>query len=111
MTRMTLAQTLTALAEGAAPRHDHLTVEEAEISLPMLVLVERGPDGPVFIAHPPYSAYRAGIEPVTHRARLTFAELPDPARPDPAHPGPVRPVPPGTVPATPPAPDDTDRRR
>lgn len=101
MTRATLSQTLTALAEGASPRHDHLTVDEAEIVLPMLVSVERGPDGPVVIAHPPYSAFRSGVEPVAHRARLVFASVPTPAQP----------VPSGADPATRPAMDAPDRRR
>ena len=37
MTRASLSDTLTALALGALPEHDHLIVEEAEISLPLLV--------------------------------------------------------------------------
>lgn len=82
MTRATLAQTLTALAEGATPHHPGLSVEEAEISLPLVVSVQRGPDGPEVLAHPPWSVFRAGIEPVAHRARMTFHEVPPEAAPN-----------------------------
>lgn len=75
MTRASLADTLTALALGAVPEHDHLVVEEAEISLPLLVRLEHGPDGPRFLAQPPWSIWRTGVEPVTHRARLRIAAL------------------------------------
>ena len=83
MSRMTLSDTLTALALGVDPGHDIVSVEEAEISLPMIVRMERGPDGPQFFAQPPWSAYRSGVEPVAHRARLTFGQVDTPARPAP----------------------------
>ncbi|MCL6285103.1 hypothetical protein M3P21_16355 [Ruegeria sp. 2012CJ41-6] len=76
MIRATLAQTLTALADGATPDHPGLSVTEAKIDLPLLVSLEHGADGPVFIAHPPWSAFRSGFEPVAHRARLTIHEAP-----------------------------------
>jgi hypothetical protein len=75
MSRRTLSETLTALALGAAPDHPHLVVEEAEISLPLLVRMEAGPDGLRFHAQPPWSAYRSGVEPVAHRARLRLGTL------------------------------------
>lgn len=83
MTRPDLADTLTALALGVCPDHDHLIVDSAEISLPLIVRMEHGPDGPRFYAQPPYSAFRSGFEPVAHRARLGFATIPaeGPARP------------------------------
>ena len=91
MTRMPLADTLTALALGATPSHDHLQVEEAELRVPLLVSLERGADGPVFLAQPPWSAWRSGVEPVAHMARLTIIALAPqeagpatPAKPDPA---------------------------
>ena len=82
MTRATLSDTLIALALGVDPEHAFLAVDEAEITLPMVVRMERGPDGPVFFAQPPWSAFRAGVEPVSHRAHLIFGQLPNPpARP------------------------------
>jgi hypothetical protein len=91
MRRATLSDTLTELATGASPDHPHLCVEEAEISLPLVVLMEAGPSGPCFYAQPPWSPYRSGIEPVAHRVRLRLglraAEAapprPAPARADP----------------------------
>jgi hypothetical protein len=92
MSRPTLADTLTALAFGAAPQHPHLVVEEAEISLPLLVWIEAAPDGPCFYAQPPWSAFRSGVEPVPHRARLRLGTLAaDPAAS--ARPAPARAVP------------------
>ncbi|WP_372571760.1 hypothetical protein [Ruegeria jejuensis] len=82
MIRATLAQTLTALADGATPEHPGLYVTEAEIDLPLLVSLERGADGPVFVAHPPWSAFRSGFEPIAHRARITIHEAPHEALPD-----------------------------
>lgn len=82
MRHWTLADTLTALVEGATPAHPGLAVEAAEITLPMLVTMEHGPEGPVFRAQPPYSAFRSGFEPVTHRARLRVEQAaPDRAVP------------------------------
>ena len=66
MTRITLADTLTALAQGATPLHESLLVDEADLSLPLIVRMEHGPDGPLFYAQPPWSAFRSGFEPVTH---------------------------------------------
>ena len=74
MTRWTLADTLTALVEGVTPEHADLAVESAEIALPLLVTMEHGPSGPVFRAQPPYSAFRSGVEPVAHRARLSIEQ-------------------------------------
>lgn len=82
MTRPTLAQTLTSLAHGATPAHPGLTVTEAEINLPLVVAMEHGPDGPVFVAHPPASVYRTGFDPVAHRARLVLTEIPEGDTPD-----------------------------
>lgn len=76
MRRPDLADTLTELAFGANPDHDHLHVESVEISLPLIVVVEHGPVGPRFLAQPPWSAFRSGFEPVAHRARLSFASVP-----------------------------------
>jgi hypothetical protein len=108
MKRRTLADTLTELAFGAAPDHPHLVVEEAEISLPLLVLMEAGPQGPRFYAQPPWSAYHSGVEPVAHRARLRFGTLPAetgasfrPAAPA----APAQPASAGAVPATRAVPD------
>lgn len=84
MTRMMLSDTLTALAEGADPGHEYLPVEEADISLPMIVRMEHGPDGPLFFAQPPWSAFRAGVEPVSHRASIRFGQVPN--HNTPAHP-------------------------
>jgi hypothetical protein len=70
MTRIPLSRTLTALIEGATPHHPGLAVEEAEIRLPLLLRMERGPDGPVFSAQPPHSPFRQGVEPVFHHARI-----------------------------------------
>ena len=70
MTRWTLSETLTALVEGATPEHPGITIEAAEIALPMLVTMEHGTHGPLFRAQPPFSAYHSGFEPVAHRARL-----------------------------------------
>lgn len=105
MTRIPLAETLTALAEGALPHHEHLVVEAAELSLPLLITMDYGPDGPRFFAQPPNSAYRSGVEPVHHRVRMCFAEMPaDPATFPPAPTtsgaGPARPTPEGAVFAT-----------
>ena len=79
-----LADTLTALALGACPPEadggpDRLQVEAVEISLPLIVRLERGPDGPRFLAQPPWTAFRAGFEPVAHRARLSLAPVAVPA--------------------------------
>lgn len=96
MRRATLADTLTALAAGAMPDHPHLHVEEAEISLPLIVLMEAGPEGPRFFAQPPWSPFRSGVEPVAHRARLRLAADPAvPARPAPARADPQPEPPPG----------------
>ncbi len=84
MTRITLAQTLTALAEGATPLHDALQIDTAEISLPMILRMEHGPDGPQFFAQPPWSAYRSGFEPITHRMRFVLQAEPTLNTPDPA---------------------------
>jgi hypothetical protein len=84
MTRITLAQTLTALAEGATPLHDALLVDHAEISLPLILRMEAGPDGPQFFAQPPWSAYRSGFEPITHRMRFSLQAEPTLNPPDPA---------------------------
>lgn len=107
MTRASLSETLTALALGALPEHDHLIVEEAEISLPLLVRMEHGADGPRFLAQPPWSAFHTGFEPVTHRARLRVGTMP--ADPDsvfaqlmpPSH---------GAIGPAHPAPDSADSR-
>lgn len=77
MTRITLADTLTALAQGATPAHDNLSVESAELTLPLIVRMERGPSGPLFFAQPPWSAYRSGVEPVTHRMRFSLQAEPN----------------------------------
>ncbi|MFV0385048.1 hypothetical protein [Paracoccus sp. (in: a-proteobacteria)] len=77
-----LAQTLTALVDAATPRHPALTVTEAEISLPLVVSVARGADGPVITAHPPWSMFPTGFDPVAHRARLSFREVPQEAGTD-----------------------------
>jgi hypothetical protein len=113
MTRASLADTLTALALGALPEHDHLVVEEAEISLPLLVRMEHGPDGPRFLAQPPWSAFRAGFEPVTHRARLRVGTHPADPSAEPMPPaagavGPARPVPARADPRPPARPDAMD---
>lgn len=79
MKRARLSETLTALAEGATPDHPGLTVTEAEIDLPLIVSMEAGPDGPEFVAHPPWSAFRSGFEPIVHRARLTIHGVQDEA--------------------------------
>ena len=103
MSRATLSDTLTALALGADPGHEFLAVEEARISLPMIVRMERGPDGPVFFAQPPWSAFRSGVEPVAHRARLVFGQVPNhdqAARAAPARPAPDHSANPATRPAT-----------
>ncbi len=84
MTRITLAQTLMALAEGATPLHDALLVDEAEISLPLILRMEAGPDGPQFFAQPPWSAYRSGFEPITHRMRFSLQAEPTLNHQDPA---------------------------
>lgn len=76
MTRISLADTLTALAQGATPAHESLSVESAELSLPLIVRMERGPSGPLFFAQPPWSAYRSGVEPVTHRMRFSLHSEP-----------------------------------
>ncbi len=70
MRRLTLAQTLIALVEGATPAYPGMAVEEAEIDLPLIVTLEWGGKGPVFRAQPPFSAYRSGVEPVMHRTRI-----------------------------------------
>lgn len=70
MKRWTLADTLTALAMGATPDHPGIAVERAEIALPMVVTMEHGAEGPLFRAQPPFTAFRSGFEPVTHRAWL-----------------------------------------
>lgn len=82
MIRPTLAQTLTALAEGATPTHPGLSVAEAEIDLPLIVTLEHGTSGPVLVAHPPFSVFRSGFDPVAHRARLLLGEVPHGADPD-----------------------------
>ena len=81
MRRPELADTLTALALGACPEHETIVVEAAEISLPLVVRMERGPAGPRFFAQPPWSAFRSGFEPVAHRARLAFVSVPSGAPP------------------------------
>jgi len=83
MKRMTLAETLIALADGATPDNPGVTVEEAHIDLPLVVAMEHGATGPVFIAHPPWSAFRSGMEPVAHRARLRIAGEPTAPVPEP----------------------------
>ncbi len=75
MMRWTLADTLTALAMGATPDHPGIAIERAEIVLPMIVRMERGPDGPLFRAQPPFTAFRSGFEPVAHRARLSIESM------------------------------------
>jgi len=108
MKRRTLADTLTELAFGAAPEHPHVFVVEAEIHLPLLVLMEAGPEGPRFYAQPPWSAYHAGVEPVAHRARLRFGTLTDEAAPShrpAAHAAPAHPASAGAAPATRAVPD------
>lgn len=82
MTRATLAQTLTALADGATPQHPGLSVTEAEIALPLVVSIEHGPDGPLIVAHPPYSTMATGFDPIAHRARMSFHEVPHEAEPN-----------------------------
>jgi hypothetical protein len=72
--RPTLAQTLIAQVEGATPAHPAITVEEAEIALPLIVTLERGREGPVLRAQPPFSAYRSGIEPVAHPIRIRITQ-------------------------------------
>ncbi len=84
MTRITLAQTLIALAEGATPLHADLHVETAEISLPLILRMEHGAQGPVFFAQPPWSAFRSGFEPITHRMRFSLQADPTMNHPDPA---------------------------
>jgi hypothetical protein len=74
--RATLADTLTALADGATPLHDMLHIAEAELSLPLIIRMERGPDGPLFFAQPPWSAFRSGVEPITHRMRFSLQATP-----------------------------------
>ena len=76
MSRPELTDTLTALALGACRTTTHIAVEEAEISLPLVVRMERGLDGPRFYAQPPFSAFHSGFEPVVHRARLSLASVP-----------------------------------
>ena len=83
MSRLNLSQTLTALIEGVTPDHPMLVIEEANIALPLLVRMERGPDGPVFLAQPPYSAFRSGVEPVAHLARIRIEAVATPLAPDP----------------------------
>jgi hypothetical protein len=75
MSRAQLTDTLTALAMAVMPDHDHLIVEEAEISLPLIVRLERGPHGARICAQPPFSAFHSGFEPVVHRARLSLGSL------------------------------------
>ena len=70
MTRMMQSDTLIALIEGVTPEQPYLGIDEAEIELPMMVRMVHGRDGPAFVAHPPYSAYRSGVEPVVHRTRI-----------------------------------------
>ena len=74
MIRPTLAETLIALVEGATPAHPGIAVEEAEIALPLVVTLERGKDGPLFCAQPPFSAYHSGVEPVAHRTRIRITQ-------------------------------------
>jgi len=70
--RPELSETLIAMAGAVMPRHDSLAVEEVEITAPMLVRLEHGADGPCFVAHPPYSIWRSGFEPVAHSMTLRF---------------------------------------
>jgi hypothetical protein len=75
MTRRTLAETLTALVEGATPVHPGLVVEEAEIELPLIVTLEPTRAGPAVLrAQPPSSAFRSGVDPVTHRIRIRITQ-------------------------------------
>lgn len=68
--RISLSQTLNALIDGINPDHPDMGIEEVEISIPLLVQMEHGPNGPVFHASPPYSAFLSGVNPVAHMARI-----------------------------------------
>ena len=86
-TRPTLSETLTALIDGVNPDHPDLIIQDAEISLPLLVRMEYGRDGPIFRAQPPFSAFRSGVEPVAHMAHIrmhqTVIPEADPSTSDP----------------------------
>jgi len=76
MSRVPLAETLIALAEGVQPpRGAGLIVTEAEIEMPLEVQWTSRGDGPVFFAAPPHTRWKSGIAPRVHMGRMRFVLL------------------------------------
>lgn len=70
MKELLLSETLMALIDGATPCPDSLCIDEIDIRLPLLVHMRHGFEGVEIVAHPPYSAFRSGVEPTAHMAHI-----------------------------------------
>ncbi len=72
--KLQLAHTLNAIIDGINPAHPELHITEAEISIPLYLRLERGENGPVFFATPPFSAFKSGIRPVAHKVHIRLEQ-------------------------------------